>query len=82
MAQTTQKAQKAPKSTKKHQKLKKHKNTTKQKHKTANKQTKIKNALKNHLRGKKSLIHLFAFLYLRRKKYRKVSTMETLVSLN
>ena len=58
----------APKSTKKHQKHKKHKNATKQKHKNANKQTKIKNALKKYLRGKKSLIRLFAFLCLRRKK--------------
>ena len=42
---------------KKHQKAqkntKKHKNATKQKHKNANMQTKIKNVLKKHLRGKK-----------------------------
>ena len=37
----------------------KHKNATKQKHKNANKWTKIKNALKKHLREK--LIRLFAF---------------------
>ena len=40
--------------------------------------TKIKNALKKHLRGKKSLIRLFAFLCLRKKenrKTRKVATM-------
>ena len=43
--------QKAPKSTK---------SITKQKHKNTNKQTKIKNALKKYLSGKKSLIHLFA----------------------
>ena len=34
----------------------------KQKAQNAYKQTKIKNALKKHLRGKQSLIHLFAFL--------------------
>ena len=44
------KAQKSTKSTKKH---KMHKNTTKQKHKNVNKWTKIKNALKKHLTGKK-----------------------------
>ena len=44
--------------TKKHQK---HKNATKLKHKNVNKRTKIKNALKKHLRGKKSLIGVFAF---------------------
>ena len=55
----------APKSTKKH---KRHKNLTKQKHKNANKRTKIKNMLKKHLRGKKSLIRFFVFLCLRRKK--------------
>ena len=49
------------------QKTQKHKNITKQKHKNANKRAKIKNALKKHLRGRKSLIHLFAFLCLRRK---------------
>ena len=32
---------------------KKHKNATKQKHKNTNKQTKIKNALKKHLSGKR-----------------------------
>ena len=40
--------------------------------------TKIKNALKKHRRGKKSLIRLFAFLCLRKKenrKTRKVATM-------
>ena len=58
----------AQRSTKNHQKHEQHKNATKQKHKNANKQTKIKNALKKHLRGKNSLIHLFAFLCLRRKK--------------
>ena len=54
-----------PKSTKKH---KKHKSITKQKHKYANKRIKIKNTLKKHLRGKKSLIRLFAYLCLRKKK--------------
>ena len=52
----------APKSTKKHKKHQKHrnhKNITKQKHKNANKRTKIKIALKKHLRGKK---YLFAYL--------------------
>ena len=48
-----------------------HKNRTKEKHKIANKRTKIKNALKKHLRGKKSLIRLFAYLCLRRKKMKK-----------
>ena len=43
---------------------------TKQKHKNINKQTKIKNVLKKHLVGKKSLIHL------------NVSTMEMLIHLN
>ena len=51
----------APKSTKKY---KKHKNITKQKYNNANKRTKIKNMLKKHLRGKKSLIRFFAFLCL------------------
>ena len=37
------------------------KNITKQKHKNANKPTKIKNVLKKHLSGIKSLIHLFAY---------------------
>ena len=68
----------APKSTKKHQK---HKNISKQKHKNANEQTKIKNALKKHLRRKSPL-----FAYLRfsacEEKNRKVSTLEMLVSLN
>ena len=59
-----------------------HKNTIKQKQKNANKQTKIKNAFKKHLRGKKSLIRLFAFLWLRRKTNKKVSTIEMLVRLN
>ena len=51
--------QQAQKITKKHQKQQKHKkhknykNTIEQKHKNANKRTKIKNALKKHLRGKK-----------------------------
>ena len=49
--------QKAPKSTKNNLK---YKNITKQKHKNANKGTKIKNALKKHLSGKKPLIRLFA----------------------
>ena len=39
-----------------------------------NKRTKIKNALKKHLSGKKSLICLFA--------KKKASTIETLISLN
>ena len=61
----------AQNSTKKHQEHKKHQKTqkrTKQKHKNAKKRTKIKNALKKHLREKKSLIRLFAYLCLRRKK--------------
>ena len=56
-AQKAQKECKSPKSTKKRQK---HKNITKQKHKNGNKRTKIRNAIKKHLRGKKSLICLFA----------------------
>ena len=51
------------KSTKKHQK-----------HKNANKRTKVKNSLKKHLSGKKSLIRLFA--------KKKVSTIEMLVLPN
>ena len=62
---THQKVPKSTKSTKKHQKHKKHKNVTKQKHKNTIKRTKIKNAIK---KWKKSLIRLFAFLCLRRKK--------------
>ena len=65
----------------KHQKQQKH-----QKHKDAQstkcyKQTKIKNVFKKHLRGKKSLICLFAFLGFlcaqrkENKKKRKVPTM-------
>ena len=50
---------------------KKHKNITKQKHKYANKRTKIKNMLEKHLRGKRPLIRLFAYLCLRRKKKQK-----------
>ena len=46
-AKKVEKAQKAPESTRKH------KNATKQKPKNANKRTKIKNALKRHLSGKK-----------------------------
>ena len=42
-------------------KAQKHKDATKQKHKTLQAKKK-KNALKKHLRGKKSLIRLFAFL--------------------
>ena len=42
-----------------HQKHQKHKHPTQQKHKML--QTKIKNALKKHLRGKKS--HIFAYLH-------------------
>ena len=41
------------KSTKNQKNTKKHKIATKQKHKNANKQTKIKNVLKKHLRGEK-----------------------------
>ena len=58
--------QQAQKITKKHQKQQKHKkhknykNTIEQKHKNANKRTKIKNALKKHLRGKSNL---FAYLH-------------------
>ena len=48
-------ATKAPKAPKR-------KNATKQKHKNANKQTIVKNVLKKHVRGKQSLIRLFAFL--------------------
>ena len=65
---------KAQKSTEKQQKHKKHKNTTKQKHKNVNKRTKIKNAIKKHLRRKNSLSRVFAFLCLlraRRKENRK-----------
>ena len=53
-------AQKAPKSTKS---IKSTKSTKTQPSKSTKryKQTKIKNALKKHLRGKKSLIRLFAF---------------------
>ena len=69
-AKRHRKLQKTAESTKKHQKATKHKNITKQKHKNANKQIKIKNALKKHLREKKSLIRLFAFLSLGRKKYK------------
>ena len=39
-------------------------------HKNANKRTKVKNALKKHLSGKTQLIRSFAFLYLRRKKWK------------
>ena len=56
---------KAPKSTKKHQKHKKAPKAQKRnqaKIQNANKQTKIKHALKKHVRGKQSLIRLFAFL--------------------
>ena len=56
-----EKHQQAPKNTKQHQKAQKHRNATRQNHKNANKEAKIKNALKKHLRGKKSLIRLFAF---------------------
>ena len=62
---------KAQKSTEKQQK---HKNTTKQKQKNVNNRTKIKNALKKHLRRKNSLSRVFAFLCLlcaRRKENRK-----------
>ena len=58
-----QQAQKITKKYQKHQKHKKHKNyknTIEQKHKNANKRTKIKNALKKHLRGKSNL---FAYLH-------------------
>ena len=71
----------APKSTKKHKKHQKHrnhKNITKQKHNNANKRTKIKIALKKHLRRKK---YLFAYLRFCACE-KKVSTMEMLVSLN
>ena len=71
-----QKAQKSTKSTKKH------KSATKQKHKNANKRTKIKNALKKHLRGKKSLIRLFALLRLRRKRNRKTGLFGPVKKLN
>ena len=68
---THKKASKITKKHQKHQKNKKHKNITKQKHKNANKWTKINNALKKHLRRKKSLIRLFVFLCLQRKKIEK-----------
>ena len=58
-----QQAQKITKKHQKHQKHKKHKNyknTIEQKHKNANNRTKIKNALKKHLRGKSNL---FAYLH-------------------
>ena len=57
--------QKSIKSTKKHQKHKKAPKAQKRnqaKIQNANKQTKIKHALKKHVRGKQSLIRLFAFL--------------------
>ena len=45
-----------------------HIKSTKKKKKTHTSEHKIKNALKKQLRGKKSLIRLFAFLCSRRKK--------------
>ena len=51
-----------------HQEAQKAQKRNQAKAQNANKRTKIKNALKKHLRGKKSLIRLFAFLCLRRKK--------------
>ena len=61
--------QKALKRTKKHKKHQKIQKRNQHKYaKNANKRTKIKNALKKHLRGKESLIRLLAFLRLRRKK--------------
>ena len=59
----------------KHRKYQSRKDATKQKHKSVDKWTKIKNALKNHLDGKKSLIRLFTFLCMRRKKNRKIPKM-------
>ena len=73
-------APKAPKTPK----AQKNKNGTKQKHKNANKWTKIKNALKKYLRGKRSLICLFAFLSFlsaRRKKKRKKRNVSTMLSI-
>ena len=57
--QKHKKQQKVPKSTKKHQKHKKYKNATKQKYENVNKQTKIKNVLKNIWKEKSIL---FAYL--------------------
>ena len=54
-------APKAPKA-QKTQKAQKGQKRNQAKVQTGNKQTKIKNALKKHLRGKKSLIRLFALL--------------------
>ena len=70
---------KAQKSTKKYQKTQKHKSITKQKHKNANKQTKIKNALKKTSKGKKVIYSLICIFVLVKKK---VSTIEMLVLLN
>ena len=55
----TKKDQKSPKITKKHQKIQKRNQAKAQ---NANKRTKIENALKKHLSGKKQLIRLFEFL--------------------
>ena len=57
------KAPKSPKSTKSTKSIKTQPSKSKKRHKW----TKIKNELKKHRRGKKSLIHLFAFLCLWRK---------------
>ena len=57
-------------------KAQKYKDATEQKHQITNKQTKIKNELKKYLRGKKSLICLFALLCkIKNRKKRKVPTM-------
>ena len=50
---STKQHQKAPKSTKKHQKAQKVQKRNQAKAQNANKRTKIKNALKKHLSGKK-----------------------------
>ena len=64
----TQKKYKKNTKHKKHQKALKAQKQNQAKAQNANKPTKIKNMFKKHLREKKSLIRLFAFLCLRRKK--------------
>ena len=67
---STKKHIQAQKSTEKHQKRQKAQKRNQAKPQNANKRTKIKNALKKHLSGKKLLIRLSAilcFLYTRRK---------------
>ena len=69
-----EKHQQAPKNTKKHQKAQKHRNATRQNHKNANKEAKIKNALKKTSKGQKvtySIICVLWFFCERRKENRK-----------